>query len=206
MRQKFGSAVILAGGKSSRMGYDKQLIDIYGKMLIERQYDMLKAEFSEVVVVSNEPVLVGLPQFVPDSLVIAKDYYSGMGPLSGIHAGLRHSSSEYAYFIACDMPYINLDYIHFMKKQLCKNGANACVTRLGEWIEPFNAFYSVKALPGIEACLEKGEVAIHKILKNMNCLYIDEKEGRRFSPDWSMFFNINTKKDLSCYLASIQDS
>lgn len=200
MRQKFGSAVILAGGKSSRMGYDKQLIDIHGKKLIERQYEILKEEFREIIIVSNEPAALCLP-----GVVHARDLYLGRGPLSGIHAGLKHSSSEYAYFIACDMPYLNLDYIRYMKMQLVQNGGDACVTKLGEWLEPFNSYYSIKALPRIEAGLCSGNTSVQKLAGDMQCLYIEEAEARKFCPDWSMFFNINTKKELSFYLDSVQD-
>lgn len=198
MMKKFGSAVILAGGKSTRMGYDKQLIDIKGKNLIERQCEVLSNEFDEIILVSNGPVCCNVP-----GCNITGDIIPGMGPLSGIHAGLKRASSEYAYFIACDMPYINMDYIMYMKKRLAERGGKACVTRLGEWLEPFNAFYSKKVIPDIEASLAGEKSAVHKFIKNLDCLYIEENEARKFSPDWGMFYNINTKEELAVCITSI---
>lgn len=187
------TAIILAGGKSSRMGFDKQLICVEGENIIDNITRTLKPVFKNIIVVTNKPGL-----YKNRDIIIAKDCYKGYGPLGGIHAGLVKSHSMYNYFIACDMPYINVDYIKYMMKMIHENNyePDAVITRFGDWIEPFNAFYSKKLISGIEDNMTKGKKKIGELLEDSNALYIEEKVARGFSPDWGMFTNLNTEKDL----------
>jgi len=73
---------------------------------------------------------------------------------------------------------------------------NAVITKKADWIEPFNAFYSKKLIPAIEDNIKKGKVRTMELLEISNVLYIDEAIARGFSPDWSMFANLNTREDL----------
>ncbi len=112
---KFGTAIILAGGKSSRMGFDKQFLIINEKRVMEIVISKLRAEFKEIIIVTNKPESY---KNLADKVV--SDIIKGKGPLSGLHAGLKHSSSKYSYFIACDMPNINIEYIRYMKRKWLK--------------------------------------------------------------------------------------
>jgi molybdopterin-guanine dinucleotide biosynthesis protein A len=69
------------------------------------------------------------------------------------------------------------------------------ITRLGEWIEPFNAFYSKSLIPKIEENISKGKRQINTLLQDSNIHYISEAKAREFSPDWEMFTNVNTLGD-----------
>jgi molybdenum cofactor guanylyltransferase len=194
----FTTAVILAGGKSQRMGFDKQLINVKGRKLIEKQISALGEEFDEVILVSNIP-----QYYLAAKCTVARDEITGMGPLAGIQAGLRHASGKYVYFLACDMPNISMEYIRYMKNSLAENPADACITKLGDWIEPFNAFYSRDLLSCIDSSLKEGKGSIFKLVKEIKCCFIEEKTARHYSPDWSMFLNMNTREDLSRYLKSL---
>ena len=199
--KNFGTAIILAGGKSTRMGFDKQLIKIQERMLVETLIQKLRDEFQEIVIVTNKPeYYIGLAD------IIAGDVIQGKGPLSGIHAGLLKASSEYSYVVACDMPSIEMDYVRYMKTRIGTGGHKACVTRLGEWLEPFNAFYSKDLLDHIEEFLATGKRAIHRMLKDQEVDYVPEEEARRFSPEWNMFFNLNTREDMEEYMQKNQGS
>lgn len=192
--KRFGSAIILAGGKSTRMGFDKQLLRLRERSLIEGLIRRLGGSFDETIVVTNRPELyIGLAD------KITGDIIPDMGPLSGIHAGLSAASSEYSFVIACDMPQINTKYIDFMMELLNKNESMACITKFGDWIEPFNAFYSKALIEHIESFLMGGGKAVHRLLMNHNVEYIPEEVARSFSPDWGMFFNLNTREDLLKY-------
>ena len=196
--EKFGTAIILAGGKSSRMGFDKQLLKIDERKLMDSVIHKLKKEFDEIIIVTNRPELyIGL------SHRITKDILVDKGPLGGIHAGLSLSSSKYAFVVACDMPNINIDYIKFMKSKLSNPLTKGCVTEFGEWIEPFSSFYSVELIDNIEKYLDTNRRSINGLIENLNITYIGENEARRFSPNWDMFLNLNTKEDLNNYLRNI---
>lgn len=195
---KFGSAVILAGGKSQRMGFDKQLLKVNERRLMDTIICKLRQEFNEIIIVTNKPEYY-------NELVdkITKDIIPGKGPLSGIHSGLHAASSEYVYFIACDMPNINLEYIRYMKKNIGHRNVYAGVTRFGDWIEPFNAFYSRRLKDEISVHLANNKRSINSLLEKLKVHYISEREARKFSPNWDMFYNLNTKEDLNNFLSNI---
>lgn len=196
--KKFGTAIILAGGKSLRMGFDKQLLKINERKLMDSLIQKLSREFEEIVIVTNKPELyIGL------SHIITKDIIEDAGALSGIHAGLSHSSSKYAFLVACDMPNINMHYVRYMKNRLNIDDSLGCVTKFGDWIEPFSSFYSVELIKSIEKYLETGRRSINGLIKDLNITYIEEMETRKFSPNWDMFLNLNTKEELDKYLFNV---
>ncbi|NYB74563.1 molybdenum cofactor guanylyltransferase [Sedimentibacter hydroxybenzoicus DSM 7310] len=193
--KKFGTAIILAGGKSSRMGFDKQLLKINERSLMDRMIQKLSREFEEIIIVTNKPELyIGL------SHKITKDILKDMGALGGIHAGLSHSSSSLAFVAACDMPNINMEYVRYLKDRLNDNNSLGCVTKFGDWIEPFCSFYSVELIKNIGKYLESGRRSVHGLIKDVNISYIEEKDARKFSPNWDMFLNLNTREDLNKFL------
>ncbi len=196
--EKFGTAIILAGGKSSRMGFDKQFLKINERRLMDSLVHKLKDEFEEIIIVTNKPeYYIGL------SHRITKDIIEDKGPLGGIHAGLKLSSSQYAFVVACDMPNMNIDYIRYMKKSIGNRDLDGCVTKFGDWIEPFSSFYSKDIVEQIENHLKSNFRSINSLLKNLNICYIDENKAREFSPNWDMFLNLNTKEDLNKYLENL---
>ncbi|MGD9567668.1 MAG: molybdenum cofactor guanylyltransferase [Sedimentibacter sp.] len=193
--KKFGTAIILAGGKSSRMGFDKQLLKINERRLMDSMIQKLNREFEEIIIVTNRPELyIGL------SHIITKDILKDRGSLGGIHAGLNYSSSKYAFVTACDMPNINMDYVCYMKDRLSKSDSFGCITEFGNWIEPFSSFYSVELIENIEKYLKNGRRSINGLIKDLNITYIEENVARKFSPNWDMFLNLNTKEDLNKFL------
>lgn len=196
--KRFGTAVILAGGKSTRMGFDKQLLEINERRLIDNLRRKLIREFDEIIVVTNRSeYYLGFDDKITKDIIVEK------GPLSGIHAGLMEASSQYVYFVACDMPNIYMEYIKYMKKELGNLEVKACVTRFGEWIEPFNAFYSKEMIDDIERHLLQNRRSINSLLDKLMVHYIEEEKAREFSPNWDMFLNLNTKDDLDDFLEAV---
>ncbi len=195
----FGSAIILAGGKSLRMGFDKQKIILRNNRLIDRITDILSREFDELILVTND-----LDLYKDSPYTIVEDEIKDMGPLGGIHTGLKRSSSRYSFVFACDMPVVNIGYIHMMKDKIAIIKPQACVARYKEWIEPFNAFYSISQIEEIEKHLGSGGRSVYDCLKKCNTFFIAEEEARRFSPDWDMFYNLNTREELACYVERVK--
>ncbi|MBF7096666.1 molybdenum cofactor guanylyltransferase [Alkalibacter mobilis] len=199
--REFGTAIVLAGGKSSRMGFDKQKLIIHNCRLMNRITETLEKSFEEIVLVTQTP-----EDYEGLSLKTVKDKIAGMGPLGGIHAGLLESTSKFSYVFACDMPVIDMSYVDFMKEKLAGSDYEGCVTRYKDWIEPFNAFYSKELINGIEDYLKEGRKSIFKFLERRNIFYIPESEAREFSPDWDMFYNLNTKEDINGFVNKAKES
>lgn len=221
--REFGTAIILAGGASRRMGFDKQRLCIEGGSLVAWQLRRLAPLFSSFVIVTRSPGL-----YADCDAVIVSDLLPGLGPLSGLHAGLCHAQSRWTYLLACDMPVLNLEYIRFMQGRLeqpcdlaqasqnrstgqlgrtdpdsVNHPPEACVTRFRSWIEPFNAFYHASFAARIEEAWHKMSAvaairpSIGQLLTSAPVHYIPESEAAAFSPDWSMFMNLNTTEDLA---------
>jgi molybdopterin-guanine dinucleotide biosynthesis protein A len=190
--KKADTAIILAGGKSLRMGFDKKYIKVGNQFLIDILINKLKKIFDEIIVVSNDKKV-----YKNDGVIVVEDEIKNIGPLGGLHIGLKHSSSNYSYVIACDMPYINEAYIEFMKTKLeLKDDVYAVITRYKEHIEPFNSFYSKKMTEEIKKHICTQKRSIFSLLKKLEVIYIEEVMARYFSPDWQMFKNLNTRKEL----------
>lgn len=187
----FKTAVILAGGKSTRMGFDKQFLEVNNKLLMENLICELKKEFQDIIIVTNKP-----EEYKNSKCRIFSDEIKEAGPLSGIHAGLKNSKSKYTYFIACDMPNINLNYIQQMKNEIIKNKVDACVSQKEGKIEPFNSFYSTKILDKVEELIRSNRRSMLTLINNIKTLVIDEKTLGKYNKIFDMFINLNTREDL----------
>lgn len=192
--EMFKTAVILAGGKSSRMGFDKQFLEINERRLMETLVCELKKEFEDIIIVTNKP-----EEYKESLCRIVSDEIKEMGPLSGIHIGIKESRSQYVYFIACDMPNINLEYICHMKKEVIKTNANACVTKRNGKIEPFNSFYSIDILQKVEKLILCNRRSILALIDGIKTIFIEETSLKDYNCSFDMFVNLNTKEDLEIF-------
>ena len=95
------TGILLAGGKSSRMGTDKGFLKLNNKSFIEYSIEALQPLVSEFLIVSNNPDYDVFRMKRVDDLI--KD----AGPLAGIYSGLKHSNTEYNLVLSCDIPLIN---------------------------------------------------------------------------------------------------
>lgn len=103
------TGIILAGGKSSRMGVNKALLHFKGKTIIERIASLAKSVFSNVILITNHP-----EEYSFLELEMFKDIYQGKGPLAGIHSGLSNTKTEKNFILSCDIPLINKELIEFL--------------------------------------------------------------------------------------------
>lgn len=193
------TAIILAGGKSSRMQFNKGELKLKGEFLINKQIKILKKYFSEIIVVTNTKL-----NFLSEDVVVLSDEIKEKGPLGGLYTGLNNSSNKFNYLIACDMPHINEEFLEFQIKTLKEINCDAIVTEYKGWVEPFNGFYSKKVIVNIEELiLNSKKINLYKILNKINTHYIKESIARVFSNDLLMFKNLNTQEDLRSYLRTL---
>ena len=196
----FGAAAILAGGKSLRMGFDKQniIIDTVNNIrLIENQLEILSQEFEEIYVVSRDTSL-----YKNYNCIAINDIIPGKGPLSGIHSAMNYAKSEYIYFIACDMPDICIDYIKYMKESVINLQCDVCAARDGEYIEPLNSFFSRNLYTRLENYINSDHKSITEFIRQTDCLLIDKEIADNFCPGKDIFLNLNTKEQLNEYIFS----
>lgn len=189
--KKVGTAVILCGGKSSRMGFDKSLIDINGKLLIELVCEKLEGVFDEIILVTENK-----EKFNNLKYKIVEDIERNYGPAGGIYTGLKYSESKYAFFLACDMPKINIDFIKYLITIIEDSDYDGLMCRHNDWIEPLYAFYSKDLMKNFQKGIENNSLVLYDIIKSSNIKYVPEETAKEYSEDLDMFINLNYIKDL----------
>ena len=193
----FGTAAILAGGKSSRMGFDKQLLVEDDRRILETVIETLKQEFADILIVTEKPELYeGL------GVRLCRDEYREKGPLAGVHAALKNTRSRYVYLLACDMPVVNLPFIRHMKTCIADSGALICACRQNDRMEPFSTFYSRDLLADVTHRLETGNSSLFRFIYGNQACVIDQKDAARFDKELRMFTNINTRSEYEKYLGT----
>lgn len=188
------TAIILAGGQSKRMGFDKIHIPYKEAHLLDYQIKQLKKLFSEIIIVSNQ-----LTHYDDEKVKVVADEYKEVGPLAGLHVGLKHASHPYCYVIACDMSFINIDYIELMDTLLNNFSKDVIVSRVNGNIEPFNAIYHKTIYKEIEKLIFTNKKrSLQSLIKEVDVHVIDEHIVGLFGN--GMFHNLNTVDDIKKYL------
>lgn len=182
------TGIILAGGKSSRMGRNKALLDFGGRSIIEHTADLFKSIFPEVILVTNTP-----EEYANLGIKTVTDIFPGKGSLGGIYTGLFHSSHDYSFIASCDMPFLRRELIEFLIS--LKDGYDVVVPRLKDGHEPLHALYSKKSLKQIEMMINKGDLRIIGFYPEVSVREVSEEELAPFNPEPSSFININTPEE-----------
>lgn len=183
------SGIILAGGKSSRMKFNKAFADIGGKSSLQIILDKYRTIFDETIIISNEPHLYeGLAD------LIVPDVFVRMGPVAGIQSGLYHASYDLVFVLGCDMPFIDTGLIRYMLDQAANY--QAVVPQLYGYLQPTAAVYSKESLPVFTRCLEQDKLKLVRIFEELNALVLTESELSQFGIVEEIFFNVNDEKAL----------
>ena len=187
------TGIILAGGKNSRMGVNKAFLEIDGKRLIDNILSIYQSIFSEIIIVTNDP----FPYREFLDTIIVTDIYKKKGSLGGIYTGLFYAVNDYSFIAACDMPYLNKDFILYMIEQVGKN--DIIVPELSEGFQALHAIYSRRCLPAIKKMILADKLKIIGLYKEMRLLRITEEKIKPFNTDGRLFLNINTPEDLKAH-------
>ncbi len=182
------SGVILAGGKSQRMGRDKSHLILSGETLVARAVRTLETLSDDVIVVTNAP-----ESFSGLAARLVGDVIVGGGALSGVHAGLAAARHEFAMVVGCDMPFLNLALLQYMVA--LAPGHQAVVPHWQGEFEPLHAIYSRQCVAIIEAILRRGGRRIVELYTSIRVRYLEPEEISRFDPPGLSFFNINSPED-----------
>lgn len=183
------SGVVLAGGKSRRMGFNKAFLKFGPQHLIERIVATLKEVFTENILVADSPELywnLGLP--------VVTDIFPGCGPLSGIHAGLVYTNTPYIFVVACDMPFVTAQFILFLLGQAA--GYEVIVPQINEQTEPLCAVYHKGCLPVVEKGLKAGQYKVTDFFQAVKVKYIAQEKFSYMDEEHIIFTNLNTRNDL----------
>ncbi len=177
------SAIILAGGKSSRMGQDKGLMIYNGKPLIQYAIDILKPLTNDLIIVSNKADYQAFGYKTIDDIYLEK------GPLVGIYSGLQQINNDWCFVLSCDAPNLTSDILLSLTNNI--NTSEVIVAEHKTQIHPLIGLYNKSCLSKLKMEIELDQLGLIKAIKKCRYKTVD------FStfPE-QIFKNINSPSDL----------
>lgn len=205
------SAVILTGGKSSRMGSPKALLLFDGEPLVVHVARALRSLFGDIVVVggpgeefvellrllSSQPNKLNQPN--EPKVTLIRDEVSHQGPVGGIYYGLSVAAGEFCFVTSCDVPFLSARLISYLVSQI--SDYDVVVPYWQERFQPLCAVYRKSVTPLLKEQLDRGELRPIFLYEKVRTRKVTEAEIRRFDPEGSSFFNMNSPEDYRAALA-----
>ncbi|HQR13706.1 MAG TPA: molybdenum cofactor guanylyltransferase [Nitrospira sp.] len=187
------SGVLIAGGRSRRMGQDKRFMRVGGESVFDRTLSLLRGTFVENIVVLAEPIEMLDVQACP----VVYDVVPNAGSLGGLYTGLTAVSRPKIFAVACDMPFLDPEAILAMLSH--RESADVVVARLSGRLQPMHTVYSKRCLPFLQAMAERKELKIQKLFEQqaLRVTVLGEDDLRAFGPGFRSFQNVNTPDDLA---------
>ena len=184
--------IVLAGGKSKRLGRNKINEVIGDTTLFNRVITVLSAFKGTIIIVTAEDSTIP-DNFTYPKIKMVHDLYPGKGMIGGIITGLSVSKNYYNLVVACDMPFLNTDLLRYMISITEDNDLVAYKNK--NELEPLHAIYSKNCLPILKEIMQNN-LRIFEMLDRIKVRYLSSTEINRYDPKNISFFNVNTEADL----------
>jgi molybdenum cofactor guanylyltransferase len=200
-------AFLLAGGKSSRMGRNKALLELSGAPMIQRTADLLTALVTKTTLVisanqsGNSHNTSDTNPYSNFGLPILTDSWQSVGPLGGIATALAHAQSKWCLILACDMPFVSKEWLAFLLSHVAQHETeprpqiDVIIPETTRGLEPLCAIYRAACAPILATALNRGVRKVTDAISVLKLHRIVENEWREFSPDGNLFGNLNTWQD-----------
>lgn len=179
---------ILAGGKSTRMGADKAFLQFEGQTLLERALAVAGTVASHVRI-------VGAPNRFAAYGQVIEDIYPERGPLGGIHAALRNTTTEFNVVLAVDLPFMQAGFLSYLIAQARQTGAIVTVANAGGGLQPLCAVYRREFAAVAERSLQQGRNKIDALFALVKTRTIEEKDLAALHLPENMFQNLNSAEE-----------
>jgi molybdopterin-guanine dinucleotide biosynthesis protein A len=187
------TAVVLTGGKSSRMGRPKALLPFDDEPLIAHVVRQLGRVFAETVVVAAPD-----QELPPLPVSLVRDDVAYRGPVSGIYHGLKASTSEVCFVTSCDAPFLNLALVSHLLSQI--SNFDVVVPFWQDRFQPLHAIYRTSVAPLLKDQLERGELRPIFLYDKVRTHKIHDDEIRGLDPEGLSFLNMNSPVDYDAAL------
>ncbi len=185
------TGVLLAGGKSRRMGEDKRYLVVGEETLIERGLSVLRSTFQEVLVV----IAQGSPPLRVDAKVV-RDLVPECGSLGGLYTGLMQAATPWIFVVACDMPFLDQAIIAQFTSR--RAAADIVMAKLAARLHPMHALYGKQCLPVMDQMILARQLKIQELVSyaSLRVQYVTEVDLLTIDPSGRSFQNVNTPQDL----------
>lgn len=182
------TGIVLAGGKSRRLGRDKALLSVGDSTLIERVIGIVSQVVDPVMVISNPPEKLKMLR-VP----VVADLIPNRSALGGIFTGLSVSRTPQNLFVACDLPFVSPDLLRLLID--LADGYDVVIPQSEGGYEPLCAVYSKNCLDPIRKQMERGDLRVRAFFPNVKVKVVDQEALQPYDPEEKAFFNINTDEE-----------
>lgn len=186
------SGVVLAGGKSKRMGMDKRHLSVHGKPLLDRVTSVLLELFPEVLLVLAEEDI----SRQDERIRIVTDLIPDCAAVGGLYTGLYHSRYPRVFVVACDMPFINLAVIELFLQKI--DATDIVMAQLVTGLQPLHGLYSKQCLPILKEMIDARDLRLQNIADKpgLTVHRVPEAEIQCLDPQLFSFLNVNSPADL----------
>ena len=192
------SAIILAGGASSRFGSDKGVLELAKKPLIWHVVNIAAQSTEEIIVVTNSQERISkYSQILPSAIIFALDREESKSPLIGAATGFEIAHGKYSLLLPFDTPFINQEVLSLLF-DLCDKRAAVIPRWPNGNIEPLQAVYETNmALAAAKLAIDEGKLNLRSMIEKLKGVrYVSTLIFQQINPDLRIFFNINNVQDL----------
>ena len=183
------TGIILAGGKSKRMGTDKAFIKLNGKTLLEHSIELIQPFCNSLLISSNN---LAHEKF---GYKIIPDKIPNCGPIGGVYSCLKKSEPEWNFVISVDSAFVEPEFIKFLISEISEiSEFDAVVPIHTKGKEPLIALYHKNCLVEIEKMIHSGNYKMHNLINSINTKWIDLQNWVNKYP--RLFHNLNRPEDL----------
>ncbi|MEK6802526.1 MAG: molybdenum cofactor guanylyltransferase [Nitrospirota bacterium] len=195
------TGVLIAGGKSRRMGRDKRFLQVRGRSVFDQTLSLLMKTFAETLVVLAEPIEL----LDVRGCRVVYDAIPSAGSLGGLYTGLISASQPRIFAVACDMPFLDTGVVRFMVSH--DEAADVVVAELGGRFQPMHAVYSKRCVPFLKAMAERKDLKIQKLFltEGLRVTVLGVRDLSILRAGVRSFQNINTPEDLAVAESPISD-
>jgi molybdopterin-guanine dinucleotide biosynthesis protein A len=202
------SAIVLAGGFSSRFGMDKGVLELAGKPLIRHVVDAVAGLVDEVVVVTNsEERIARYAEVMGGGVRFVVDVCEARSPLIGALSGFGAARGDYSLLLPFDTPFVSGEVVSLLF-ELCEGRAAVIPRWPNGYIEPLHAVYQTRrALVAAEGAVAAGGLRVRALIERLRGVrYVSTLVVQQLDPELLTFFNVNTPADLDKAVALVKRS
>jgi molybdenum cofactor guanylyltransferase len=182
------TGIILAGGKSSRMGIEKGLQELCGKPLIIYAIEALSGLCSSIIISSSSDAYQSFDYHV------VSDEFPGIGPMGGIYSAMRQSKTEKNIVLSCDLPFVTTELLSYVLQNA--QDYQVAVPWLGnQHYEPLCGFYRLSVLDQMSSFIQKGNYKLPDLFEKITINRLVINKELNFFQEYQ-FLNVNSKDDL----------
>ena len=182
---------VMAGGASTRFGFDKARAELHGQTMLKRMCTLLKDVTASVSVVAP------FGRYADSGERVVEDHWPGEGPLGGIITALmdvhaRNHQPTWCLIVGCDMPFLTSEWLKYLSERAFASSAAVVTPQSSVGLEPLCSCWHTSAKDQLQYAFEDGIRKVTEAMKRVSMEVVDEKDWARFDKSGRLFWNMNT--------------